>query len=634
VSVVEAFMAATTDFLIGDFIVHPLRSCIERDGVLTRVKPKSMAVLAELAAARGEVVTREALFDAVWRGSVVTDDVLTQSIGELRKAFGDTARDARVIETIPRIGFRLVPEVSLAAARQSQPAAAHHLPRGTWLVSTVVVSFVAAVAFFGFVARPGDTRVATPAGEEQSVAVLPFVDMSPEQDQEYFADGLSEELINRLTQLDGLRVTGRTSSFYFKGRNEDLRTIGQTLSVGHVLEGSVRKAGDQLRITAQLVDVSDGFHLWSAIYDRPQADLFAIQADIADAVANALSIRLSVGELGSVPGGTQNVEAFDELMLGNAAHKEFDANGIVRAIDHFRRATELDPEFAIAWLELANVYKNAWLVFGSDDQPEWQRLAGDAIAEAERLAPDSVYVLMTLAAIQADRDDWPAAMDTLDRVAAIESREFVQGSGLYTDFMTKTGRIEEALRFKERARWIDPLHAGTSMYLAHLLAIDGRTDDAFAELERGWELGPYRPQLAAEGVAVALSARDEAALEKWLRRAVDYEQPGARGAHTAMLERLGDADSALEWLATAFSESGSTDYYVALWASYLGDDELALSALERSRDLWAFWLPVVAPVRSDPRFAALVASAGLDEFWREYGWGEFCEPVGDAIRCR
>ena len=622
-------MGMGTEFRIGDWTVRPLRSSIERDGDVRRVKPKSMAVLVELADADGEVVTREALFDAIWPGQTVTDDVLTQSIGELRKAFDDSAREGRVIATIPRVGFRIVEDVSGAA-----PPAPRYLPQGTWLVSTVVVAFVAAIAFFGFVARPGDTRVALPIDGEQSVAVLPFVDMSPEQDQEYFADGLSEELINRLTQLDGLRVTGRTSSFYFKDRNEDLRTIGTTLSVSHVLEGSVRKSGDQLRITAQLVDVSDGFHLWSDTYDRPQADLFVIQEDIADAVANALSIRLSVGELGSVVGGTQNVDAFEELMLGNAAHKEFDAENIVRAIDHFRRATELDPEFAIAWLELANVYRNAWLVFGTDDQQNWRRMADEAIAEARRIAPDSIAVLMTFAFMHADRQNWREAMATLDRVAEIESPEYVRRTGIYTDFMTKTGRISEALLVKERARWIDPLHAGTCMYLAHLYAIDGRPELSFAELERGWEFGAYRPQLAAEGVAVALSAGDESQLRLWLERAVAYEQPGARGAHTAMLAHLGDRDAALEWLHDAYAESGSTDYYVVLWASYLGDTELAFAALERSLDLWAVWLPVVAPLRSEPGFVEVVSAAGLDEYWETYGWGEFCEPDGDGIRCR
>ena len=246
----------------------------------------------------------------------------------------------------------------------------------------------------------------------------------------------------------------------------------------------------------------------------------------------------------------------------------------------------------------------------------------------------SLAILMTAAFIQADRQNWAAAMRTLARVAEIESAEYVERSGIYTDFMTKTGRIDEALRIEERARWIDPLHAGTSMYLAHLYAIDGRLDDAFAEPERGWEIGPCRPQLAAEGVAVALSARDEAMLERWLSRAVEYEQPGARDAHTAMLGYLDDPDGALERLAQAFAESTSTDYYVVLWASYLGDYDLAFAALTRSLDLWAAWLPVTAPLRADPGFLAVVEAAGLEAYWREFGWGEFCEPDGAAVRCR
>ncbi len=588
-----------------------------------------MAVLGVLARAAGNVVTRDELFAEIWPGSIVTDDVLTRCIVELRKAFGDSAKSPSVIETIPKVGFRLLPDIQ-ALDPISRP---RERPTPTWLVTVSVFAFVAAIAFFGFVAPPGDTSTVQLPAATQTIAVLPFVDMSPGQDQGYFADGLSEELINRLTRLDGLRVTGRNSSFYFKESDEALQTIGQRLSVDHVLEGSVRKSGDALRITAQLVDVRDGFHLWSETYERTQADVFVIQDEIADAVANALSIRLSVGELGRIEGGTTNVDAFEEVLLANAAGKAFDAGGMLRAIDHYQRAVELDPGFAIAWQQLASVYRNAWLVFGTDDQNDWRMKSDDAIAEALRLAPTSPHVLTSAAFVEIDNGNWVDAMRILERVADIKSNEYVLSSGVYTDLLIKMGKTGEAIETNERSRWVDPLHAGSAMYLAHLYTMSGRLDDAFAELERGWQANGYRPQLAAEGIAVAMSAGDEAQLEYWLRRAVDYELPGARGLHTKMYERLGDREASIGVLEAAFADSRSTDYYVVLWASYLGETDLALQALERSPDLWAFWLPVTADIRRQPEFVGLVESLGLDAFWQSYGWGEYCQPVDGAIDC-
>lgn len=628
-------MGTPQDFLLGPYTVRPSRACIERDGRVVHVKPKSMAVLVRLAAANGDVVSRNELFDSVWPNCDVSDDVLTHSIVELRKALGDSARDPRFIETIPKSGFRLLAPVRPCI---DSPLQARRRPIGTGaalLIAAIAIIGIAAITSFR--SPSGDNPVDANAALVPSVAVLPFVDMSRQQDHAYFADGLSEEMINRLTRIDGLQVTGRTSSFYFKGRNEDLRSIGERLGVGHILEGSVRKSGDRLRVTAQLVDVRTGFHVWSDAYDRSSADIFRIQDEIAEAVATALSIRLSVGEIGTVEGGTSNVEAFEAVLQGNAMALEFDAASVLRSIEHYRRAVELDPEFGLAWERLANIYRNAWLVLGRDEYEHWAELADEAIAEALRLAPTSPYVLTTAAYMHADRQQWPQALRILERVAEVESSKYVAATMVYSDFLTKAGRAREAVAIKEHSRIIDPLHSGTSMYLAHQYAMLGRTDDAFEELERGWSLGEYRPQLSVEGLVVALSAEDETELRRWLERAVEYQQPGAKGIHTAMLDAFGDRDAQLRILENAFATSSSTDYYVIVWAAYLGDNSLALDAMRRSPDLWAVWLPVLAEIRRQPEFIEIVQATGLPEYWQEFGWGDFCRPleaVGDvAFEC-
>ncbi|MDX1518447.1 MAG: winged helix-turn-helix domain-containing protein, partial [Woeseiaceae bacterium] len=416
-------MGTPQDFMLGPHTVRPSRACIERDGNDIHVKPKSMAVLVQLAAANGDVVTRNRLFDSVWPNCDVSDDVLTHSIVELRKALGDSARDPRFIETIPKSGFRLVAPVS-PCSEQPVLAPRRRLPlRPASLVA--VIAFLGIAALLSFRGPGGDNPADANAARVPSVAVLPFVDLSENQDQGYFVDGLSEEMINRLTRIDGLQVTGRTSSFYFKGRNEDLRSIGARLGVGHILEGSVRRSGDRLRVTAQLVDLRDGFHVWSDTFDRNPADIFQIQDDIAEAVARALSIRLSVGDLGTLEGGTRNVDAFEAVLQGNALALEFDAASVLRSIELYRRAVELDPEFGLAWERLANIYRNAWLVLGRDEYEHWAELADEAIAEALRIAPTSPHVLTTAAYMHADRQQWPEALGVLDRVAEVESSKYV-----------------------------------------------------------------------------------------------------------------------------------------------------------------------------------------------------------------
>lgn len=631
-------MGTTQDFLLGPHAVRPSRACIERDGRELHVKPKSMAVLVRLAEANGGVVTRNELFDSVWPNSDVSDDVLTHSIVELRKALGDSAREPEFIETIPKSGFRLVapivPCIDPAPVPYSQPSGI----RGRHVLLAAAIAIVVIAAIFGLRGPAKDHRADANAALVPSVAVLPFVDMSRDQDHTYFADGLSEEMINRLTRIEGLQVTGRTSSFYFKGRNEDLRSIGETLGVGHILEGSVRKSGDRLRVTAQLVDVGTGFHVWSDTYDRSSADIFIIQDEIAEAVARALSIRLSVGDLGTLEGGTSNVAAFEAVLQGNALVLDFDATSVLRSIEHYRRAVELDPEFAIAWERLANIYRNAWLVLGRSESRHWSALADEAMSEALRLAPTSPQILTTAAYIHADRQEWPEALRILDRVAELESSRYVAATMVYSDFLTKAGRAYEAVAIKERSRIVDPLHSGTSMYLAHQYAMLGRIDDAFAELERGWSLGEYRPQLSVEGLVVALSADDEPEIRRWLERAVEYEQPGAMGIHSAMLETFGDREAQLRTLESAFRSSHSTDYYVIVWAAYLGDQVLALDAMRRSPDLWAIWLPVVADIRREPEFIDIIHTTGLPEYWQEFGWGDFCRPLEAgsdiAFECR
>ncbi len=226
------------------------------------------------------------------------------------------------------------------------------------------------------VEAPPATEAAPPpaaVAEMPSIAVLPFVDMSPDKDQEYFSDGLTEELLNRLVTFKGLRVIGRTSAFAFKGKNEDLRTIGETLGVNHILEGSVRKSGNHLRITAQLINPADGSHFWSKTFDRDLTDIFEIQDEISRAVAEALAVTMGVAA-GEDEGFTRNIEAYEEYLKGKALVDATTLRDIPRGIEHLLRATEIDPTFAAPWASLSQAY-TLGAQTGTSKAAEWRRKA-------------------------------------------------------------------------------------------------------------------------------------------------------------------------------------------------------------------------------------------------------------------
>ncbi len=622
------------DFLLGDATVRPRRGLIETAGTEARVKPKAMAVLVALAQRPGEVVSRAEIFAAVWPDQAVTDDVLTTCLVELRRALVDDARSPRYIETIPRRGVRLIPSrVDVGSAEllraqdqpQSRPLA---FGRVALALAAIVGAIPVAIAAVLLSRDPLERHGVVSADVEPALAVLPFVNMSEADDADYFADGLSEELINQLSRLEGLSVTARTSSFFFKDQNVDLRDVGQQLSVGYVLEGSVRRSTDELRVTAQLIDVETGYHLWSDTYDRSLDDVFEIQDDISESVAMAMSVALGVGELGAIEGGTRNVAAFDAFMRGTAAHREFNADSQAVAIESYREAVSLDPDFSLAWVALSNAYRTAWITFGSEHAEHWAELADEAIATAHQLTPRSLAVLWTQAYIEVDRRRWTDARALFEEIEAVAPN--VTPDSAYLDLLAKTGFADDAMDIQERMRALDPFNGDKSMYFGHLYLMRDEIAKALDELERGYELDVNRAQVAVEGLMAALASADDVQVERWLERAVAYEQPGAFGVHSTMQKQFRDAEQSLAYLRQGFHQQSVPDYYVIAWAAYFGAEELALQALKRSPDLWIMWTPLLKTLRGKDEFRELLADMGLVDYWERYGWNDYCRPTGGA----
>jgi adenylate cyclase len=361
-------------------------------------------------------------------------------------------------------------------------------------------------------ASAGVLELATPAIDtsKQSIAVLPFVDMSPDKDQEYFADGISEELLNQLTKIRDLHVAGRTSSFHFKDKNENFRIIGEQLNVTNILEGSVRKAGNRVRITAQLIKAADGYHLWSESYDRELDDIFAIQDDIAHAVTDALSITLGVGNLGV---STRNVGAYDAYLAGRSLYNQGGRENYSRAIEQLEQAVALDPAFADAWELLATTYYNAAVVFISERAGDLFEKFETAASHAFAIAPEAVASLRAAGQLELRRHNWSATEQLLKKAIALAPSDYLTNQ-IYALFLKNVGRVREAIAYDQRVVKIEPLVVYPAQVLGMTHELKGDLDAALNEFERGQGLIGDRAMLNGTTLALAMTMHDRGLMEE------------------------------------------------------------------------------------------------------------------------
>jgi TolB-like protein/DNA-binding winged helix-turn-helix (wHTH) protein len=503
------------DFRLGDWIIRPRRDCIERGDEIVHVHPRPMTVLECLAAAGGEVVTRDELFDTVWPGVIVTDDALTQCIVELRRAFGDSAHHAQIIKTIPKVGFCLVPPVTfltekeMASGEKLNHSAAGMLgsmkPK-TWSTLVTVVIILLALAMYWYLNGPRDTTVTVHVNPIPSIAVLPFADMSENQDQEYFAEGLSEELLNSLARVEGLKVTGRTSSFYFRDKNEKLQVISETLGVSYLLEGSVRKDGEQLRITAQLLDASSGFHLWSETYDRKLENIFAVQEEISGAIIGALKEQLGLQlEVPLRVIATTNTEAHDAYLRGRHLVIQRTRSTIEGAAREFERAISLDPDYALAHAELA-IASVLLKTYGGLTRTEAEARAAPHAERAMALDPGLAEAHAAAGYLSWSQDNVEEALAHFRRAVQINPNYSIVYLWMGNLLHGKVNNYEESFAAQTMAWRLDPLSIpAISNYVRALITRD-RLDEAERELEKLAFMAPY-PYAHIRGMLTSLGGQ-------------------------------------------------------------------------------------------------------------------------------
>ena len=345
-------------------------------------------------------------------------------------------------------------------------------------------------------AQPTDVVAAELTAAENSIAVLPFVNMSDSADNEYFGDGIAEELLNELANLASLQVAARTSSFFFKGKNEPIQSIGRQLGVRNVLEGSVRKSGNRLRITAQLINVANGYHLWSETYDRKMGDIFAIQEDIARAITTALEVKILGHEsrrLSKSP--TDNFGAYDFFLLGQHHREQRNPESLEKSLELFDQALELDDQFALGYAEKALSY--LYQAYYSGRSPEdVVALTEPLLRKSLELDPDLPKAHATRASVRLLVRDFEAADAGYRK--ALELRPNYSGAWGNLGFsMVLQSRLEEAAAAYEKSEVLDPLNATQHYNFGALKMLTGRYDEGLAEFKKVVELSPERTATAA-----------------------------------------------------------------------------------------------------------------------------------------
>ena len=496
-----------------------------------------------------------------------------------------------------------------------------------YLIGALAVLAIVVVAVERFIPRPAPIPVATEAAPAatseapvqaaaKSIAVLPFADMSAGKDQEYFADGLAEELLNLLAKLPELRVIGRTSSFQFKGRNEDLRVIGEKLNVAHILEGSVRQSGETVRISAQLIRAADGSHLWSQTYDRTLDDILVVQDDIAGEVVKALKLTL-LGSTSVTRSRPVDPEAYNLALQGRFFLDRRSSEDLKRSVDYFQRSRERDPDYAPAWAGLSQAYAyqaDNGYVPAADGYGQAREAAEQALA----LDPQLADAHLAMGQIHSTYDwDWATADASFRRALDLEpgSAEALRKAG--SQALT-LGRFSEAIDLINKAIERDPLRPNSYITLGRALLRVNRDAEAEAAFRKALDLAPDRPiQHLNLGTALLLQGKADAALQEMQQETDEGWRLSALPLAFHALGRRSESDASLAALKSKYA--GEMAYQIAEVHAFRGEVDLAFDWLERAYDQRDGGMTNIKGDRllrgllGDPRYKSLLRKLKLPE---------------------
>ena len=635
-------------FRVGEWLVDPALDQISRNTEVIKLEPRTMRLLVRLAETSGQVVSSQQLLDSVWSGVVVASASVYQGIWQLRKLLGDSDPIPTYIATVPRKGYRLIAAVerdephhaSLSTdshqidAPLSHPSAESTVPGKRvapaaryWVAAVSVLTMIAIATAVRLKSQSSkdpplitattssDTQAPThvrPPSETQTMAVLPFADLSPAGDMGYFADGITEELISTLAKSATLHVMGSRSVFALKGRNDDARMIGERLRVENILEGSVRKEGERLRISVQLVRAKDGYTLWSQIYDRKFEDVLDVQSSIAGEVFLALAPVVQTGEprepVMTETILTRNPDAYTSYLRGlHFLRVWVNLEDFRKARDEFLSAVKLDPEFAKAHAYLAHSYYQM-ACYGLGDGPQMAALANASIDRALQLDPQlsDVWWVKLIHLQQGSvpisyRIDWlknalasnPSDAELMLRIADLYR---VQGQGA------------DALQLFERAHRVDPLWASSIFFLADFsYTLNSDRQRTLSLLDEAERVAPADMRSSVMRANLALIEGRPLDWDRWKTRAVELapRDISVHGYLSLDYSHLGELDAALYHARRSWQidpQSGAGPYNVGHILMFSGDLAGARSVIQ------------AANAQQSPDFLARLALAELQYF--------------------
>jgi len=464
-----------------------------------------------------------------------------------------------VIAVIVSWMYDIHPEGGIVKTEPAQRNIEEDIPKSsnTWKIASYI-SFVVIIALIVLNIFPGRNRKETITDLEKSIAVLPFANMSSDKEQDYFCFGITEDILNDLTHIEGLQVVSRTSSFAFKDKNLDIREIGKKLGVNHIVEGSVRKAGDQLRITAQLINVEDGFHLWSDRYDRDLKDVFAIQNEIAQNIVRALEIKLSNREEHElVKLKTENVKAYDLYIQGRLYYRQLHHSSTEYAIDLFSRAIEIDKNYALAYAGLADSYSQFYMYF--DRNEDNLTLALAASKKALELDPELAEAHSSRGIVLTQINQYEEAEKEFEIAIQLNPKLFVayyQGGRTYK----VQGKHEQALRLFKKAAFVRPDDYESAIFVAASYRdlmmnteMKKANQRALELVRKHLEMYPDDARAYYLGAIILVEEDEGEEALKWTAKAISIEPNETKVLYNAacIYSLLGEVDMALDYFEKA-----------------------------------------------------------------------------------